>query len=308
MNFLNYSQDYYRLRQFYFVAKAGSLSGAGRMMGLTHGTLSESMSILEHRLKTTLLVREGRGMKLTADGERLYEFTQKLIYDSETFLETFVEQGDEIHGEIKIITTPVVAETELTHHLLPFLEKYPKINVKITTSVDDFDVIDHDVAIRTFIPNREDIEQMYLHTHHLKLWACQEYLNKFGTPITAQDLEKHRLLSYKEERHNVYFKSNWTNWILHVENQKETLRRSFYQMTSYEGLHNAAIKGYGIVQLPREWIALKNSQLVEVLPNLKEKKADLFFIYKKASKNSKRINALYEFLLPCFQNKETYSL
>jgi DNA-binding transcriptional LysR family regulator len=86
MNFLDFSQDYFRLRQFYFVAKAGSLIGAAKMLGVTHSTLSESMQILDHRLKTKVLVREGRGMKLTADGERLYEFAPKMYEESEAFL------------------------------------------------------------------------------------------------------------------------------------------------------------------------------------------------------------------------------
>src|SRR5262245_36174880 len=111
MDFLNFSQDFFRLRQFYFVAQAASLSGAARLLGISHSTLSESMKTLEHRLKTKLFTREPRGMRLTADGERLFEHASRNFYENDVFLKSFMDRGA-VQGDFKIITTPVVAETE----------------------------------------------------------------------------------------------------------------------------------------------------------------------------------------------------
>ena len=217
-------------------------------------------------------------MKLTADGERLFEYTAKTFRDNADFLMTFLNKSDELQREIKIMTTPAVGETEITHFLLPFLEKHPKIRIRITTQIENIDVHKADVAIRTYIPQQIDIEQLPLRTFHMKLWASQEYLNSFGMPKTARDLDNHRLLAFEENKHNTY--SN-TNWILHVGRDLEPPREPYYQITSNEGLHNAAVKGYGIVHLPIEYVRLKGAQLVEVLPELEVPKVEVYFIYSK---------------------------
>lgn len=297
MEFFNYNQDFFRLRQFYFVAKAGSLSGAAKLLKMTHPALSKSMQCLQHRLKAQLFTREPKGMKLTADGERLYEHVTKLFQENDEFLKDFYNPHNEVNGEIKIITTPAVAEIELTSYLMPLLETYPKLRIGITTSIDNFELQNYDVAIRTSIPYRPDLEQLPLHTHHHKLWASSDYLKKFGVPKTPEELNSHRLLSFKPAQDNDYIDNySWINWILRIGNDPSKPRRPFYQLTSNEGLHSAACKGYGIVQLPKEWIALKNSPLISVLPNLEEPKVELYFICNKNGLKNKRIKILYDYL------------
>ena len=296
MNFLNFSQDFLKLRQFYFVAKAGSLTKAAEILGISHAALSVSMKTLEHRLKTKLLIRTAQGMKTTVDGERLFEFSAKLFHESEDFLKSFHEKEDKLQGEIKIITTALMGETILTKTLLPFLEKHPDLRFLILTQLGDFDIQEADVAIRTFIPNRLDLEQQLLKTFHMRLYANPKYLEKFGIPKTVQDLDNHRLLAFDTTKHFVYYETNWFNWILHVGNEKSQPREAFYKITSNEGLHNAAVEGFGIAQLTKEYIALKGSQLVEILPELEGPTVDMYFVCAKDKLKTKRILELYQYL------------
>jgi DNA-binding transcriptional LysR family regulator len=297
LNFLNFSQDFFRLRQFYFIAKAGSLSGAARALDASHTGLSKSLSILEHRLKTKLFIRKARGMQLTTDGEKLFEHTVRNFQDNDAFFKAFLDKGDEVQGEIQILTTPAVGETELTGFLLNFLEKYPKLtSTKIITQTTDFDIQGSDIAIRTAIPNRPDLEQLPLRTFHMKLWASEEYLQKFGTPKDPQELDAHRLLVFSENKHNIYYNTNWIHWLLYIGNGTDQARKPFYQINSTEGLHNAAVNGYGIALLAEEYVKIKGSRLVEVLPHIEPQKVDVSFICAKKYANFKRVKALYEYL------------
>jgi DNA-binding transcriptional LysR family regulator len=301
MNFLNFTQDFSRLRQFYFVAQAGSLSGAARILNVSHATLCKSMQTLQHRLKTKLFIRQARGMKLTSDGERLLEHTLKSFQDNEAFLKSFMDKGDEISGDIHIKTTPYFADVELTPYLLQFLEKYPNVNIKVSTTIDDFDVETADVAIRTNIANRPDLEQLPLHRHHHKFWASAEYLKKFGVPKKLEDLDQHKLLAYG--KHNNFYYTHSLNWLLSSGISEP--RKPFFQLTSHGGLAQAAILGHGIVQLPQEWVACGKLPLVELLPSLLETpKVELFFIYNKKYAKIKRLNTLYKFLYNCFNEEE----
>ena len=298
MNFLNFSQDFFRLRQFYFVAKAGSLTNAAKMLNVSHAALSVSMKILEHRLKTKLLIRTVKGMKLTQDGERLFEHTIKSFQDNDAFLRSFLDKGDEIQGEIHILTTPFFADVELTQYLLQFLKEYPGISIKVTTTTDDFTVDNADIAIRASIVHRPDLEQLHLHRHHHKFWASEEYLKKFGMPKTLDDLDNHQLLAFG--KHNNFYYTNSLNWLLYAGRSEP--RKPFYQMTSHGGLLCAANKGYGIIQFPQEWVSSTEAPLIQVLSDLLETPVvDLYFIFNKKIAKLKRINILYEYLQRCFQ-------
>jgi DNA-binding transcriptional LysR family regulator len=300
MNFLNFIQDYYRLRQFYYIAKAGSLTGGAKIMGVSHPSLSRSMGELEHRLKTKLFKREARGMKLTSDGERLLEHILKNFQENEAFLKAFLDKGDELEGEIHIKTTPFFADVELTPYLLEFLEKHPKINLRVSTTTDDFDIDGVDVAIRAFIENRPDLEQLPLHKHHHKFWASEAYLKKFGIPKILQDLENHKLLAFG--KHNNFYYTNSLNWLLYSETTEP--RTPHFQLTSHGGLIKAATMGHGIVQLPQEWVESAELPLIEVLPRLVDAPVvQIYFIFNKKFAKLNRLNTLYKSLYRCF-NKE----
>ena len=302
MDLFKYSQDFSKLKQFYFVAKEGGLTKAAKILNLDHSSLSKAMKHLEARIKTKLFKREGSGLKLTPDGERLYEHVAKLLHENDSFLKTFHDNGDELQGEIKIRTTPAFADIELTHHLLPFLKKHPKLKLSINTTTEDFDIQSGDVAIRSFMPNRPDLEQLLLHTHHIKLWASPQYLEEFGVPKEAHDLDHHQLLVFEISKENLYRNSYWLNWIRNVGNTSGHLRKPHFQMTSHHGLYFAACQGFGIIQLAEELAKINDMPLINVLPNLEAPQVELYFTFYKNLHQPKRIKALYDYLLDCFQN------
>src|SRR4030095_7281204 len=56
------------LRAFASVAEAGSYSRAGADLNVSHAAVCQHVKALEARLGVTLLVREGRRLKLTDEG------------------------------------------------------------------------------------------------------------------------------------------------------------------------------------------------------------------------------------------------
>lgn len=61
------------LRAFDAVARLGSLSRAADELHVTHGAVSRQLRLLEEQLGVSLLVKDGRGVKLTDAGRRLGE-------------------------------------------------------------------------------------------------------------------------------------------------------------------------------------------------------------------------------------------
>lgn len=64
------------LRAFEAVARLDSVSRAAAELHVTHGAVSRQLRALEEAAGTPLFVRQGRGLALTATGQRLHEATE----------------------------------------------------------------------------------------------------------------------------------------------------------------------------------------------------------------------------------------
>jgi len=256
--------------------------------------------------------------KLQRDGAKIYfghkaeniddtvdlvVYTSAISDDNEEFLRSFYNNDNEIKGDLKIITTPFLAELELINHLLPFLEKYPQLDLEIKTVSDSFDTEDADVAIRSFIPYRPDLEQRPLFTHHHKLWASSQYLERFSVPQTPQDLDHHRLLVFSLDKQKSILYGDWLTWLLYAGSTSGRPRKPFLQFTSQSGLLNAACKGYGILQFPQEWIHLRKAELVQILPQLEGPQIEVFYVFNKRNTSAQKIDALYKHLQASLKQK-----
>lgn len=293
------------LKMFHTIANVGGLTQASKILNISQSALSRHMQVFEHQMKTKLFKRHPRGLSLTLEGERIFQHASKLMQDNEEFLRNFHDKNDEMKGEIRIITTPYLAETELTSHLLPFFEKHSKIYIEIKTVTQDFDIEGADIAIRGYIPYRPELEQKHLLTHNHKLWASNEYLQKFGIPKKPTDLDHHRLLAFSLDKQKNLSFSYSLNWLLYVENKSDNPRKPFFEIPSQGALLRAAHLGYGILQFPEEWIRIHKSNLVNVLPTLDAPTLDIHFIFDKRKIKSKRILALYDHL---YQSLNTEAL
>ena len=71
--------DTEKLRALILAAEEGSLSGAARRLGLTISTISRKIMDLEHEVGATLLLRTGRDVRLTPQGQGLVEHARELL-------------------------------------------------------------------------------------------------------------------------------------------------------------------------------------------------------------------------------------
>ena len=119
------------LRAFETVARLGSVRGAATELALTHGAVSRRVSKLSTDLSIRLLEAQGRGVRLTADGEMLAKATR----------EAFVLITDSL-AEIRsrAAPSPIILSCErslamrwLIPRLSGFQDRYPDIDVHLST-------------------------------------------------------------------------------------------------------------------------------------------------------------------------------
>ncbi len=100
------------------------------------------------------------------------------------------------NGELRVTTTPGIGVHWLTPRLGEFLDLYPDIRITLITTDEELDLAmrEADVAIRLRQPTQPDLIQRKLFSVHFHAYASPEYLKRFGTPRTLDDLDNHRIL------------------------------------------------------------------------------------------------------------------
>lgn len=122
--------EYYKI--FYYVAKEGSISLAAKRVCISQPAVSQAIKQLESVLNCQLFIRVAKGMRLTKEGEVLYQCIREgyeLILKGEERLDRMLNLES---GEIRI----GASDMTLQYYLLPYLEEfhiqYPKIKVTVT--------------------------------------------------------------------------------------------------------------------------------------------------------------------------------
>lgn len=127
--------DLYKLQIFAVVVEVGSFSAAAERLYMTQPAISQHMKALEVSLGRDLFQRGWRGVKLTAYGETLYQYTEQifaLVTEAENALVN-VEQLSS--GRISIGTTPGIGVYLAPEWVQGFRERYPQLTVSLQTGI-----------------------------------------------------------------------------------------------------------------------------------------------------------------------------
>ncbi len=125
----------YKLEIFVQVVQQGSFSGAAERLLMTQSGVSQHIQEIEASLGTQLFERGRRGVTLTATGEKLYEYTTRilaLVAEAENAV-TNVEQL--ASGQVRVGTTPGVGVYLLPEWIQTFHQRYPKLAVELQNSI-----------------------------------------------------------------------------------------------------------------------------------------------------------------------------
>jgi DNA-binding transcriptional LysR family regulator len=290
-----------KLRVFYYVAKFGSITKAADKLNISQPALSKSIQHLELRAKHALFHRGKRGVVLTQEGEILFEAIEKVFITIET-AKTHMEEVQEPRGLLKIATTVALANLWLVELIPDFLVVYPDIQLEIIGCDEKLDMKtrEADVSIRPFMLEQPDFIQDYLFSCCLKLYASPEYIEKYGAPQTVQDLDNHKIIVFGESTIRPYRDLGiLIDWHLRYGLKEGEVRKSYITINSSQGATRFAERGLGIVALSKEFPDIDKRNLVPILPDVIGPTIDLYYIYPKAIKNSKKVLLLGEFLQSC---------
>lgn len=121
-----------QLRAFCFAARTGSISMAAEELFLSQPSVTLQIQALERDMGITLFERRGPQIKLTPEGEVLYQLSDPLVEGIDKLSESFSASfGNLDSGELNIAAGESTILYILPDAIKRFAEKYPRIQIKL---------------------------------------------------------------------------------------------------------------------------------------------------------------------------------
>lgn len=122
--------EYYKI--FYYVAKYKNFTHAAQVLYINQPSVTRYIHLLEEELGCRLFIRSKQGVKLTPEGNLLYEHVAPACESLFSGEEKLHAVKDLKEGTLLIGTTEIAFRTVLLDKLHIFRQRYPDIKVKIS--------------------------------------------------------------------------------------------------------------------------------------------------------------------------------
>lgn len=181
------------LEIFARVVAAGSMSAAGRELGLSPAVVSKRLRRLEDRLGTRLMQRTTRQISLTEAGHGFYERVIAILAGIEE-AEAFVSRRSALaRGTLKVSAPTSFGRMHIAPHINSFMRANPDLALNLVLSDDFVDIVGegYDVAIRIAELSDSSLVARKLAPVQRILCASPDYLDRQGMPRSISDLDTH---------------------------------------------------------------------------------------------------------------------
>ena len=143
-------------------------------------------------------------------------------------------------------------------------------------------------AVRAVL--EDDLVRRRLMTVNMRFYATKQYLDKFGTPQTFQELSGHRMLSHNLTARQVNESVKWLKPLLSADH------KSHMTINNYVGVLQATINHVGIGAMP-DYVSRKFPELIRVLSDEESQEIPVFLAYPEELRHSKRVQAFRDFIV-----------
>jgi DNA-binding transcriptional LysR family regulator len=244
------------LRIFKRVAELESFSAASQEFKVSPPTVSKAIKALENHLGVTLLRRTTRGLSLTSEGQKLLFSGGNLIEQADVVLSSVRNDKRLLQGQLRITASLAFSRLVLAPVLNDFSELHPDLKLSFHLSDGYVDLVENgiDLAIRIGEQADSTLKTLKIGVSRRSLYASQEYLKKFGTPKSIEDLRKHRLLYYTRI-------SDRPIWPLHtIAGEPRPFEfEPYFQSDGSDLMREMVVRGMGIALMPT-WMMIDEEE------------------------------------------------
>lgn len=293
------------MRIFVSVVQNGSLSSAGRQLGLSPASVSRHITALEESLGCRLLNRSSRKLTLTEAGELYYTKVEQVLHQIAEANDAVAQLQTMARGTLRVHTRMLVGHLVVIPALPAFLAQNPEVKVDLLLSNGTVDLVERNIDVDIRIGKLVDSSLMArrLVPAERVLCAAPAYLDACADVATPVDLAGHNCLTY---RINV----GQTVWrfIDTAGAMQEVQVTGNLQSDNGLALLSATLAGVGVALMP-DWAVrdeLADGRLRRLLPQYRVSHIEfdngVYAVYQRSHMSAK-VRAFIDFLAETFRQR-----
>jgi DNA-binding transcriptional LysR family regulator len=276
------------------VVETGSFSAVAREREVSQAAVARQISQLEHHFGVRLFHRTTRKLSLTDDGEVLLGYARPVLDGVEGMESALGRQSSSPVGLVRVGLS-VAASHFLAPRLPALVANHPGLKVELVVNDRLSDMIEQrlDLALRSGEITDASLVKRNAGVSPRVAVAAPGYVARHGTPASPSGLADHICLV-----HDTGPDSNL--WTFTTPAGLENVQVSSGFLANDSGaVLLAALAGSGIAFLPQVQVfdALRNGQLVRVLPDFPAPDVPVSLVYSSRRHLAPRTRVVMEFIL-----------
>lgn len=279
--------DWNDLRLVLEIARAGSLAGAARTLGVNHSTVFRRLNAFERGMGLRVFERLPEGYLPTPEGEAVRAQAEQMEAAALALERDLAGADLRLCGSVRLTTAPNLA-VDYVAPLLPALrERHPDIRLEISAGDRDYDLArrEADLALRAtstppqWLVGRQLAELPWL------VCAGRRYLDGRQAPRSMADLAAHAVIGAEP----AFLRLPAFAWL------QANLPESCFVARAGDLNTMAALAavGLGLAVLP---IDQRHAELVPLFPMQPDFRAGLWLLTHPDLRRVARVRAVYDFL------------
>ena len=282
------------LRLFCVVARNSSFSETARQLGVSKAVVSKRIALLEGAVKERLFHRTTRKVSLTAQGEIVHQWAQRIVEDVELMGEALSRERAEPSGLLRICSSTGFGRCRLAPALSELARRFPRLEIQVELLDRPVDLIDEgfQLDIRIGQVREGGVIKRRIARNRRILCASPAYIERFGMPQSLDELKAHRCIPIRERD------QDFGRWELEGPGGAAVVKVGGpLSANNGEIVRQWAIDGHGII-LRSTWDVrgeLEAGRLVAVLPDYAQP-ADVWAVFPSRLSASAKLRICVEFL------------
>ena len=240
------------LEVFSKVAALGSLSAAGRAMGMSQTMVTKHIAALEQHLGVRLFHRSTRRLSITEAGRSYLEASARILADLDAADSAVASDRFEPRGTLRVNAPVSFGGRQIAPLLSEFSRRFPQVTVELGLNDRLVDLADEgwDLALRIGSLGDSSLIARRIAACRTVVCASPSYLRANGKPKRLADLSRHNCLGYTLSR-----LTGADRWMFGLRGDVAVHVKGNLRSNNGDALRAAAAAGQGLIYQPTFMVA-----------------------------------------------------